>query len=359
MRRMALCSLLLLAASCVGEITGADDTERPSDDDAAPTADAAPPQLGADAAPIDGGHRMRYLCDQERPPGAPMPPAPPAYSGGTCPQLAAGVNQITSSGNPRQFILVLPTDLLPGERLPLGFLWHPLGSDADVYLSEGDLQAAIDSERFAAVLPQDKGDLSLRWPWTAGDSEQRITEELVFFDDMFGCVAEQFDINLDCVGNGGVSSGGLWATQVGWRRGQYFSSLMSVSGGSGGVARNWSSSPHKMATLVAWGGPSDSCSVFDFTDSSRRLESALESDGHFILECVHNCGHALPPFEVFEDQPRFAPLWEFVLNHPYWLEDGDSPYLRDGLPDGTPSWCAVGAGTATQRSGACDRPSQC
>jgi len=353
----------LLVASCVGEITGAGDTGRDPDDSVEPAADAAPAPPVSDATPTGGGgdDRASYLCDQDRPPGAPMPPPPPSYSGGTCPTLVPGINQITSSGATRQFILVTPANPVPGERLPVGFLWHPLGSDADVYLSEGDLQAAIDHERFIAVLPQAKGDLSLRWPWSGADNDQRIEEELRFFDDMFACVAEQFELNLDCIANGGVSSGGLWATQVGWRRGQYFSSLLSVSGGSGdgGIVRRWSSSPHKMAALVAWGGSIDECSVLSFTDTSRRLESALESDGHFVLECVHNCGHALPPFDTFEDKPRFAPLWEFVLNHPYWLDDGDSPYLHDGLPAGTPSWCAIGAGNATQRSGTCDRPSQC
>ena len=363
--RPLLPMLLLAVPACqtgVGDLPGGG-PDRPDaaapGDDVTPAADAAVTQPGDDAAPPEPP-RASYLCDQPRPPGAPAPPPPPTYAG-TCPTLAPGTNTIVSSGATRELILVTPSDMVDGERLPAGFLWHPLGSDAEVFLREGDLQDAIDHERFIAVLPQAKGDLVLQWPWSALDSEARVAEELRFFDDMFACLAEQFDLNLDCVANGGVSSGGLWATQVGWRRGQYFSSLLSVSGGSGhgSVVKPWSPSPHKMPTLVLWGGALDTCVVFNFTDTSLTLEAELVADGHFVLECVHNCGHAIPPFDPPPGKARFAPLWEFVLSHPYWLDAGDSPYLDDGLPEGTPSWCAIGVGNAVPRTGMCDRPSEC
>jgi len=238
--------------------------------------------------------------------------------------------------------------------------WHPLGSDADVFLERGELTGAVDRDRFLAVLPEAKGDLILQWPWSPLDDDSRVAEELRFFDDLFACLAEQYNLNLDCVTAGGVSSGGLWATQVGWARGQYFSSLISISGGSGqgSIVRSWQGSPHKMPALVLWGGSADVCVVFSFTDTSRTLEQELVQDGHFVLECVHNCGHALPPFEPPPGESGFAPIWEFPLNHPYWLEDGASPYL-DGLPANLPPWCSTGAGNATPRTGVCDEPSQC
>ena len=49
----------------------------------------------------------------------------------------------------------------------------------------------------------------------------------------------------------------------------------------------------------------------------------------------------------------FAPLWDFFLDHPYWLAPGESPYNETGLPDAYPDWCAIGIGNATPRTGEC------
>ncbi len=43
-----------------------------------------------------------------------------------------------------------------------------------------------------------------------------------------------------------------------------------------------------------------------------------------------------------------------MLAHPYWLEDGDSPYADfEELPSPWPDWCAMGAGNAVERVGVC------
>ena len=46
-----------------------------------------------------------------------------------------------------------------------------------------------------------------------------------------------------------------------------------------------------------------------------------------------------------------AGMWEFALNHPFWLPAGQSPYLTTGLPAGMPEWCAIGGGNSIPRSG--------
>ena len=344
MKYVALIAMLV-ACSSSGDDLGDDTTD----------ADA-----GATAPDAAEGTPARLLCHQPIPEGAQMPPPPPTYSGASCPTLVPGTNTIVSSGAQREFILVVPDDLRPDESLPLGILWHPLASSADVFLTKGELETAINQDRFLAILPEAKGDLSLQWPWLGLDTQARVDEELRFLDDMFACVAQQYNVNLSCVSNGGVSSGGLWAMQVGWQRGQHFSSLLSVSGGSGdgSVVKPWQSSLHKMPVLVLWGGAADMCVVFNFTDTSHTLEQELVDDGHFVVECIHNCGHAIPPFDAPEGQSGFAPLWEFVLNHPYWLRDGESPYL-DKMPGNMPAWCGVGMDSATERTGMCADPSQC
>jgi len=299
-------------------------------------------------------------CHDARPPNAPSPPALPTYAG-TCPTLQPGLNTIDTDGNTRAFRLVVPSQINAGERLPVIFLWHWLGGEATDFIEQGDVQTAADANRFIAVVPEKKGDVQFTWPMDVLSNSSRRDEELTFFDDMLGCVAEQFDVNEDCVASAGVSAGALFTGSVlAGGRGEHLSSFVSLSGGTGGVIQGWSTPAHKMPAIVLWGGPSDTCaSVLSFQTLSQELESGLTQDGHFFLECVHNCGHAAPPFDVPAGETDFAMMWQFILDHPYWLEDGDSPYLSEGLPDVMPDWCGIGTGSATIRSGACTNPGGC
>jgi hypothetical protein len=263
-------------------------------------------------------------------------------------------NTITSSGNARQFLLAVPSSLGPTEKLPIVFMWHWLkGSDVDFY-NTGDVQAAVDDQRFLAVMPQAKGDLLWEWPFAISDSAARMDEELQFFDDMLACVTAQFPtVNPDCVASGGISAGALFTDQLGAARADYLASILSLSGGVGGLVRPWGNPAHVLPALVLWGGPTDWCGL-DFQTESENFESALGKDGNFVLECLHNCGHSAPPTPTLTSgESAYGWLWSFAFDHPYWLAPGESPYLTTGLPSDYPSWCAVGIGEATARTGAC------
>jgi len=287
------------------------------------------------------------------PSDAPSPPALKPFSAGACPQLAAGLNQIGADGDVREFLLAVPDDIGPDEQLPVVFLWHWLGGDATDFYERGDVQTAVEHYRFAAVIPEAKDDLQFKWPVEIIQSSARIEQEVRFFDDMLSCVAEQFHVNRSCVSSIGVSAGALWTPILAGRRGAYLSSIVSLSGGSGGFIQSWQGSEKKMPAMVLWGGPDDNCfGVMDFVETSQTLEAALTDDGHFVVECVHNCGHAPPPFAQPGAATDFAPMWDFVLAHPYWLAPGESPFV-DGLPDQMPDWCAVGMGSAVPREGEC------
>jgi len=299
-------------------------------------------------------------CHDQRPANGQTPPALPTYDG-TCPTLQPGLNTISTDGNTREFRLVVPSQITSGERLPVVFLWHWLGGDATDFIEQGDVQTAADAYRFVAVVPEKKGDVQFTWPMDVISSGGRRAEELTFFDDMLACVAEQFDVNEDCVSSAGVSAGALFTGSVlAGGRGEHLSSFVSLSGGTGGVIQGWSTPAHTMPAVVLWGGPSDTCaSVLSFQSLSQDLESGLTQDGHFFVECVHNCGHAQPPFDVPSGETPFAMMWQFILDHPYWLEDGDSPYIDGGFPAVMPDWCGIGTGSATMRAGACTHPGGC
>ena len=327
--------------------------EDPSLSDAGAPADMGPPP--ADAGPPSVDPMTDIVgCAMTPPAGSPTPPPTPTYAG-ACPGLVAGHNLITSSGSTRDFRLVVPAGYDPSRSYPLFFLWHWLRGSADSFYSEGDVQSAADTQHFIAVIPEAKGDLSYTWPFTVIDSSSRINEDLQLFDDMLACVSAQYSINNACVTSVGVSAGALWTDQLAGARGQYLSSFISLSGGTGGYVRPWSGSAHRMAALVLWGGPTDMC-VVDMNAASLNLEAGLTAGGNFLVECVHNCGHSTPP--IVGTPSLLAPLWKFVLQHPYWLPAGTSPFQTTGLPSDFPEWCGIAAGGATIRVGACS-PSRC
>jgi predicted esterase len=298
-------------------------------------------------------------CADPAPEGAVHAAPLPAYSGGTCPALVAGSNDLPSGGATRRFVLVVPSDLGANETVPLVFLWHWLGGDPEDFVERGDVQSAVDTQRFIAVAPASKGDLQFQWPVSIIDSDSRAEEDFAFFDDMLACVAEQFSVNTDCVSSVGVSAGALFTDQLAGGRGDRLSSIVSLSGGVGGVIKPFGNPEHRMPALVLWGGPTDDCvGVLSFQTLSTTLESDLTSRGHFLVECVHNCGHSTPPFEPSQGS-LFGSMWQFAFDHPFWLSPGVSPYQSIGLPAGMPAWCGIGKGGATPREGECINPSEC
>ncbi len=264
----------------------------------------------------------------------------------------------------------MPTTSTPGEQLPVLFMWHWLGGNAQKFLEKGDIQTAADQQHFIAVLPVSKGativgtSFNTRWPFDITQSSGRMQEEFEFFDDMLACVEQQFDVNRNCVSTVGVSAGALFTDQLAQARSQTLASFVSLSGGTNATwIKSWNGAARKLPGVVLWGGDGsptmdgnkDILGCFgvgmDFSVASRSLEDALGNDGHFMVECRHNCGHVEPPLEPTNGESKYSGMWEFALDHPFWLPTGTSPYLTEGLPAGMPAWCAIGAGNSVPRSG--------
>jgi poly(3-hydroxybutyrate) depolymerase len=293
-------------------------------------------------------------CGDTPPAGATLAPEPPKYSGGACPALAAGFNTLPTGGADRLFRLVVPADMTAEERVPVIFLWHWLGGSADDFYERGQIQAAADKQRFIAVIPESKDDIFFKWPFDSTATQARMDEEFVFFDDMLACVSEQFKVNKECVASAGVSAGALFTSQLAGFRGQYLSSIVSLSGGTGGLIKPYKAPAHPLPAIVLWGGPTDTCfTVMNFETASKDLEQNLTSNGQFFLECVHNCGHAEPPIDAVDGLTSYASMWQFVFDHPYWTTPGHSPYETQGIPVAYPSWCGIGIGSSTPREGTC------
>jgi hypothetical protein len=148
-----------------------------------------------------------------------------------------------------------------------------------------------------------------------------------------------------------VSAGALWATYLSTTdRANHFAAIESLSGGLGDVFGAWrmehTPQPKKFPAIVLWGGPSNWLGL-SFEQASMRYRDALLADGHFVVECIHGSGHTVPPIEAPEGDTGFRSLWRFMLDHPYDLRAGESPYLETGLPDVFPEWCRI-AGAARE-----------
>lgn len=316
---------------------------------------------GASGSSGSGGAPDLSLgCKGTPPAGATLAAAPKAYSGGTCPTLPRVTTidvPIQSSGNARKFYLVVPTTIDPGESLPVLFLWYWLSASSQDFYDRANAQAAVDEQRFIAVIPEKKGDVQFVWPDTALDSTARMDEEAVFFDDMLTCVSEQFTVNKECVSSAGVSAGAMWTDVLMGMRSEYLASFISLSGGTGGVIKPFITPTHKMPGLLLWGGPTDGCfNVINFNTATADMEGHLIENGEFFIECQHNCGHGVPPVDAVGGQTQFHSIWQFAFDHPFWLKPGESPYNSAGLPSDMPSWCGIGKGSAVPRVGACEPP---
>ena len=320
-------------------------------------------------SPDMGGPPAQFgRCGDEPPPGATLAPEIPKY-GGSCPVIETGLvdgqmpnimpQSVAGQNYDRTFWVIVPDDIQPDENLPVMFMWHWLGGSAKNFYERADAQEAVNAKRFIAIIPDgretDQGVL-FKWPFNILDSDEQLEAEFQFFDDMLSCVHEQFGVDKECVGSVGVSAGALFTSQLAGGRGDRLSSFLSLSGGTGGgLVKPFTPPAHKLPALVLWGGSNDFCVAINFEDTSRNLEAELVKGGHFVQECIHNCNHSTPPFEVPEGMTDFAPLWDFLLDHPYWLKPGESPYNENGLPPSMPTWCAVGVGNATPPPGVCDK----
>jgi len=327
------------------------------------TTDTIPPDMG----PVEPMPR----CGEEPPPGAVLAPSIPMYAG-TCPILETGYvegqafNMMQQKVGPltfdRTFLVIVPDDIQPDEKLPVMFMWHWLGGSAKDFYERADTQNAVNEKRFIAVIPDGRTaeqGVFFKWPFSVSDLEESLEAEFQFFDDMLSCVHEQFNVDKECISSVGVSAGALFTSQLAGGRGDRLASFMSLSGGTGGaLVKPWKAPEHKLPGMVLWGGPGDTCLTVDFEDTSKDLEKHLVEGGHFVLECIHNCNHSTPPFESPEGMTAFAPLWDFLRDHPYWLAPGQSPYISEGLSPAMPSWCAVGVGNAIPPPEVCDK-SEC
>jgi hypothetical protein len=356
-------TLLLLSAFAVS--CGGGSRLTPNGDDAgSPAGDAGPPPGGDAGTPAnDAGSADAGLPTPDGGAGRDggwtlkVPPPWPIYSHGPCPTLVGGPTSGTALNTgfatgeeTRQFRLIVPAAYDGGEAWPVVFGWHWLNSSSNSFIRDGELESATEQMHFIAAMPDkrvnDAGNRYYLFDWPFVDPLE-APKETLFFDDMLACISQQYNVDRSRVYGIGVSAGALWVTYLSTTaEANRFAAIESLSGGLGedptGTWKiNFVPQDNKFPAIVLWGGPFDWL-IINFNQASQKYRDALLADHHFVVQCEHDAGHAIPPIPAPTDGgTRFVPLWQFMLDHPYGLPPGYSPYLQSGLPASFPPWCSI------------------
>lgn len=248
----------------------------------------------------------------------------PVYSGAeSCPEFVEDENEgFLSSGEEREFRMVLPED---PQGAPVLFAWHWLGGNSRQiinYMGMDDVAA-----QGAIVIAPDSNGNTFEWDFT-GSPDGNV--DLVFFDDMLGCLYEQYEVDLDRIYATGMSAGGLWTTYLTMHRSEWLAATAPFSGGTG-VFTDYSTPVDDIPVLLTWGGVDDLYSGLSFDDATKEFTTSLLADGHFVVGCDHGGGHTLP-----DDPMGYG--WEFLSAHPKGVDP--EPYVQ-GLPGDFPEMCFI------------------
>ncbi len=247
---------------------------------------------------------------------------PPAYSLEACPEMSEGALDFASGGSVYSVEIALPAQ---PEGAPVLFAWHWLGGSAEDVLRYLELRSLAEAEGVIVIAPDSDGYLyEWRFSMPPGDNP-----DLLLFEDLLACAHAQWSVDLSRVFTTGMSAGGLWSSYLTVHASQWLAASAPLSGG----ADSWSySAPQDdIPVLLTWGGEADTYQGYSFHDSSTYFSDELRTDGHFVVECVHSRGHALPPW-------GFDYVWRFFTAHPKGL--APEPWL-DGLPAEMPDGCRI------------------
>ena len=272
---------------------------------------------------------------------------PLAEVSGTCPELSStGFVTFESAGIERNASIVVPAS--PSADMPVVFFFHGLMDPGSTpqpteYMVRGlDLQGLADQYNAVVVLPEAPIYTLYGFSFFLWDIALESDADLVLFDDLRTCVAEQLTVDLARTTAWGFSGGALWTTVMASERGDAFAAIVEASGGSDievpiwpEPAARYSTPAHPMPALLISGGGSDvwpdpSLTLVDFEAATDTLEGQLADDGHTVVSCHHSAGHTLP-------MPAYNLSISWLMEHRF----GDPSPWADGDLGSDESWCSL------------------
>ncbi len=270
-------------------------------------------------------------------------------SSGECPDLTkSGLSTFTSSGEPRQVDVVLPSSPKPGMAITVylhgtAFPTATSTPAADIAVLH-DVQGIADATNTVWLMPdarvQTLLDTVTVYLW---DVMVLDDKDLVLFDDLRTCAAQNLDVDLTRLSTVGFSAGALWNTVLIGQRADAISTGVELSGGSDAVVAGleapfapYTTPPANLPMLMTTGAdgvdvwPTTAMVMVDFNAATDTLEGKLLADGHFSVRCQDENGH-----EEGDRDWAIAVAWTSgqVFAQP-------SPYVSGGL-GADADWCWV------------------
>ena len=253
------------------------------------------------------------------------------------------MNTFQSGSESRSFRLDLPGNPTGA---PVIFGFHGFGGEPDQALDHTGLGSAVDTIR---VGPTDRGIAPYDWHFT--DPSPTGNPDLLLFDDILACLHAQYSVDLNRIWATGHSAGGIFASYLAMHRSHRLAAIAVLSGGLGDPSTapgGYITPTHDIPILLTWGGETDTYSqsganfvynngnpeVFSFHVSNQIFSQNLRADGHFVVECVGDFGHAIP-------NDAFSFLWPFLRDHPKGVNP--EPYAGGNFPNDLNSLCRLPA----------------
>jgi predicted esterase len=274
----------------------------------------------------------------------PAPAGLAELSSGACPDLSASnTGTFLSSGQDRKVTVVLPE--LLGEEMSVVFFFHGLlGTHIEPTSYHADalnLQAEANANNAIYVLPESRIMTYFGqsfYMWQVMDEDEL---DLVLYDDLRTCLAQQLDVDLRRFAALGFSGGALFTTVLGRERGDTLATMVEMSGGSDidfavasedPIAAYGAPANADLPVLLFSGGDEDGWpsgfQMVDFQDATDTLEAHLVEDGYYTWRCRHEMGHTITMPEW-----NLAKAW--ALGHSY---GAPSSYM-DGSISSYADWC--------------------
>ena len=261
-------------------------------------------------------------------------------SDGECPNKR-GRSRFSSNGQRRKVEIVVPDN--PQGAMPVIFtfhgLLHPSYDPIDSMVNGFQLQQEANARNAIFVVPEaPEVEIPLIGTYLLWDFLDGGEDDLVLFDDLRTCLADQHEIDLSRVHAWGVSGGGLWTSMLTIHRADALASVVEFSGGSdlelpieGGpfiVTAGIDTAPP--ALLVAGGTgdvwPDPILPVIDFVEATDTLQSSLLAAGSPVVRCDNDLGHAVITNELWS----LAMDWMAAHALPNTGQEAASVPLLDG-----------------------------
>ncbi len=237
-------------------------------------------------------------------------PAPLAEVSGSCPDLSVSTTTtFESSGIEREVTVVVPD--APSGEMGVVFFFHGLMDPGQTphpaeYMADGlNMQSMANSLNTVILLPVSQTMSMAGFTFFMWDAAREGDEDLVLYDDLRTCVAQQHDVDLKRLASVGFSGGAMWNTVIIGERSDTLSAAVEASGGSDYTIplfsepwSAWVEPAEKVPVMVGSGGESDvwpdaSFPIVNFTEGTDRLEDHLVEAGHVVVRCDHTYGHTI------------------------------------------------------------------